>query len=114
MSSRRNPQNNDNLNNEILELVNYFTTNQEPNHIFENMRSMLYILQSNYNNYIQHEIKKKYLSNNFIHEQDIIIQLYSTMYFNKKMKSHLENFIKKNGSEEQLTTKIIYAYSKLI
>ncbi len=124
ISSRRNPQNNDNINNnnlnndninnEILELVNYFTTNQEPNQIFENMQSMLSILQSNYNNYIQYEINKKLLPSNFLGDGDVIIQIYSTMYFNKKMKSHLENFIKKNGSKEQLITKIIYAYSKLL
>lgn len=46
-------------------------------------------------------------------DTDVILQLYSAMYFNKKMNTHLTSFIKNNGTEEELITKLTYVYSKL-
>lgn len=70
-------------------------------------------ISESYIKYIRYEISKNQLPENFIYDNDVILQLYSTMYFNKKMKQHLTNFINKNGTEEQITTKLTYAYSKL-
>ncbi len=77
------------------------------------IRDLIQEIGSSYNTYIRYEINNKHLPEHFIMDTDVILQLYSTLYFNKKMNSHLTNFIKNNGTEEQLITKLTYAYSKL-
>jgi hypothetical protein len=118
LPQRRNKFNNNIGNNEITELSNYFssiiTINNNHQSRAEIIRQLINEIQRTYSYYIQYEINKKHLPNNFIYDTDVIIQIYSTIYFNKKMKKHLENFTNKNGSEQQIITKITYAYSKLI
>lgn len=115
--TRRN--NNNIVNDEMTELSNYFQNNiininGHQNSKYQIILGFIMDISDKYHQYIEYEISKNNLPSSFIRDTDVIVQLYSTMYFNKKMKSHLENFIKKNGSQEQITSKIIYAYSKII
>ena len=98
----------ENLPNEENQLFNYFTPQK-----CDKIRDIIYDISGKYHTYIQYEITNHKLPEKFIHDTDVILQLYSTMYFNKKMNSHLTNFTTKNGTEEQLITKLTYAYSKL-
>ena len=99
----------ENLPIEENQLFNYFTPQK-----CDKIRDIIYDISGKYHTYIQYEITNHKLPSNFTHDTDVLLQLYSTMYFNKKMNSHLTNFITKNGTEEQLITKLIYAYSKIL
>ena len=98
----------ENLPIEENKLFNYFTPQK-----CDKIRDIIYDISGKYHKYIQYEITNHKLPEKFIHDTDVILKLYSTMYFNKKMNSHLSNFTTKNGTEQQLITKLTYAYSKL-
>lgn len=96
---------------EMQTLYLYFT-NQKDNKLVK-IREIIQEISSSYATYINYEINNKHLPDNFIMDTDVILQLYSAMYFNKKMNTHITSFIKNNGTEEELITKLTYAYSKL-
>jgi hypothetical protein len=101
---------------EFIELNSYFMDNNNDysKSIRHKIDTNIQHINSCYHTYIQYEKNNHKLPSNFTPDTDVILQLYSTMYFNKKMNSHLTNFTTKNGTEEKLITKLTYAYSKIL
>ena len=101
---------------EFIELNSYFidSINDYSKSRRNKIDTTIQHINSCYYQYIEYEKNNHKLPSNFTPDTDVILQLYSTMYFNKKMKTHLSNFTNKNGSEQQIITKMTYAYSKIL